>query len=93
VEDPRREDPPDRARDRAGWALIALGLVGILWGVLYMDARALGGAPEQRDFAHRRSYDTVKQAAHSAFPGFLLRAGSGFVLLLVGAQLRRGAAR
>ena len=92
-EDPRDEGRPSRTRERAGRALIVLGLAAILWGVLYMNARALGGAPEERTFAHRRPYDTIKAATHRAFPGFLLRAGGGFVLLLVGAQLRRGTER
>lgn len=63
----------------------------ILWAVLYMNFSALGGPPPEYRFANRRSYDQVKGAAHRAFPGFLLRAGPGLALLLLGARLRRNA--
>ena len=58
-----------------------------------MNARALGGPPREYSFAQRRSYDRIKAETHAAFPGFALRAGAGFVVLLVGAQLRRSARR
>lgn len=86
-------DGPELWVLRLAWLLVGLGLAGILWGVFYMNLHALGGSPRGNDFAHRRSYDQVKGAVHEAFPGFVLRAGGGLVLLIVGARLRPRARR
>ncbi len=71
---------------RVGWIVTALGGVLILWGVLFMTSRTVGGRVE--DFAHRRTYDNTKLAAHEAFPGFLWRAALGLALVVAGARLR-----
>lgn len=81
-----------RRLDRAGWLTVGLGIALILWGVLFMDSRALG-TRTRHEFAERRSYDQVKSAAHAAFPGFVLRAGSGLLLVLAGSELRRRGGR
>ncbi|MCH2102493.1 MAG: hypothetical protein MK297_00620 [Planctomycetes bacterium] len=73
-----------RTRSRA---LIGVGLAVILWGVLGFTSASLGGPPEDLHFANRRSYTEVKRAAHTAFLPFLLRAGAGLGLLLLGAML------
>ena len=59
----------------------------ILWGVLHMTSRTVGGRVE--DFAHRCTYNNTKVAVHEAFPGFMWRAALGLALVLVGARLRR----
>lgn len=81
---------PARSRT-AGTVLIAAGAALLLWAVLYMNVRALGLPPAERTFAHRRPYNEIKRSAHAAFPGFLLRAGSGGLLVIVGLRLRRRA--
>lgn len=59
----------------------------MLWGVLYMTSHTVGGRVE--DFAHRRTYNETKVAAHKAYPGFLWRAALGLTLVWVGARIRR----
>jgi hypothetical protein len=79
----------DARRRRLGTLLVVLGLAGILWGV----AHVLGavGEPEQRDFAHRQTYDEVKPLVHGALFGGMLRGLAGLGLALLGARLRRSA--
>ena len=74
-------------RSKLGTALIALGLVGILWGVFHV----LGGigSYEQRDFAHRKTDYQVRSTVHETFPLGFTKAMAGLALLLVGAHLRR----
>jgi len=74
-------------RARAGHALTGIGLACILWAVVFMNARAIGGPPDGLDFARRRPYDQVKSAVHEAFPGFLLRGLSGLALVVAGRRL------
>jgi len=90
VPDPPPADarPPATPRQRLGLALMALGLLGILWGVFHvLDAI---GPYEQKDFAHRKTDYEVRSTVHETFPGGFLRAMGGLVLLVVGARLRAG---
>jgi hypothetical protein len=75
-------------RRRLGTALLVLGLLGILWGVLHVLG-AVGG-PEQPGFANRQTYDEVKPLVHRSMFGGLLRALAGLALAIAGARLRRG---
>lgn len=86
-EAPRPEGDP--LRRRLGTLLVVLGLLGIVWGV----AHVLGavGAPQERDFAHRQTYDEVKPLVHGALFGGLLRGLAGLALAWVGLRLRRPA--
>jgi uncharacterized protein (DUF885 family) len=52
-----------------------------------MTSRTVGGRVD--DFAHRRTYNNTKLAAHEAFPGFLWREALGLALVVSGARLRR----
>lgn len=79
----------DPLRRRLGTALVVLGLAGILWGVAHVLG-AVGG-PEQRDFAHRQTYDEVKPKVQGAMLGGLLRGLAGVGLAIAGARLRRSA--
>jgi hypothetical protein len=85
-----RWEPPRPRGDvrlrRLGTLLVVLGVVGILWGV----AHVLGavGAPEQRDFAHRQTYDAVKPLVHGALFGGLVRGLAGLALAIVGVRMR-----
>jgi len=84
-------DVPPPARRRFGRTLIAVGIVLMLIAVLRMNARALGGPPEDTgNFASRRTDYQVRSQVHEGFPEFLLVAGSGFALLLFGAYRTRG---
>lgn len=74
-------------RVRAGWIVTAIGGAVMLWGVLYMTSHAIGGHVD--DFAHRRTYNETKLAAHMAYPGFLWRAACGMLLVWAGARLRK----
>ena len=76
-------------RDRVGLALIALGLIGILWGVLHVLEAANGPGWGPTSFEDRRGYDQVKVDVHAALPGGLVRSFAGLGLLLLGARLRR----
>ena len=76
-------------RRLVGASLIGSGIALLVWAVLYMNVSALGMPPAERSFAHRRPYNEIKRSAHEAFPGFLLRAGAGGLLIYLGARLRR----
>lgn len=86
-EAPRAAGAPRRRT--LGTALIVLGLLGILWGVVHILGAV--GAPEQRDFAHRQTYDEVKPLVQGAMFGGMLRSLAGLALVIVGARLRRPA--
>ena len=84
-------DAPPPARRRLGRILIAVGIVLMLIAVLRMNARALGGPPEDAgNFASRRTDYQVRSQVHEGFPEFLVVAGTGFALLLFGAYHGRG---
>lgn len=83
---PETERARLRMRVRLGNALIVLGLIGILWGVFHMLG-AVGG-PEQRDFAHRQTYNEVKPLVQGSMLGALLRSLAGLALASVGSRLR-----
>ena len=80
------ETAPSTARRRAGFALIAVGIVCILWGVFHvLNATSHAG----RSFAQRRGYNEVKVTVHEQFPGGLLRALGGLTLAVLGNRLLR----
>ena len=68
-------------------ALIVLGILVLVWAALYMTSSAIGGPPEQMDFAHRRTYDQVKQAVHASVFGMVWRAALGGALICLGTRL------
>ncbi len=68
-------------------ALIALGILALVWAALFMTSSSIGGPPDQMDFAHRRTYDQVKQAVHSSVLGMVWRAALGGALIWLGARL------
>jgi hypothetical protein len=72
-----------------GNVMIALGVVGILWGVLYVLEAANGPGRGPDRFQDRRSYDQVKRAVHTSLPGGLWRSALGLGLALGGGQIRR----
>jgi hypothetical protein len=80
-----------RRRARWGLALMALGIGGILWGVLHL-LLAVGG-PEQADFAHRPRYDEVKPVVQREMFGALVRAVAGLFVAMAGGSLRASARR
>ena len=82
----RAEEPPPRTP--AGWALMAAGVILILWATLGLASAGYGSRPT-RSFAERRSYNRVKTDVRHAFPFAVLRGLGGLVLLTAGARLRR----
>jgi hypothetical protein len=76
-------------RQRAGLALILLGLLCIVWGVLHVVEAANGPGLGPRRFEERRGYDQVKADLHASFFGGMLRAGLGCALIAGGGWLRR----
>jgi hypothetical protein len=80
-----------RRRARWGGALLAVGVAGILWGVLHV-LLAVGG-PERADFAHRPRYDEVKPIVQRELFGGLLRSLGGLIVALVGGSSRGAALR
>ncbi|MEM7310001.1 MAG: hypothetical protein AAF682_25220 [Planctomycetota bacterium] len=79
-------------RRRVAIALIVVGLIGVVWGVLHILEAANGPGTGPTEFAHRRSYNQVKESLHGAFLGGVLRAGIGFSLVLLGGRLQRSEA-
>ena len=78
----------DARRTRiVGAVLIGLGLACVLWGVLHLTSATVGGRVQ--DFSQRRTYNSVKRAAHEAYPGALGRAALGALLVWCGARLRK----
>ena len=74
------------SRQRLGVALIALGIVGILWGVFHVleATRPPPGEPHRR-----QTYNEVKPRIHRSFAGGLVRALAGLGLALVGGRVLR----
>jgi hypothetical protein len=73
-------------RRRAGAVLIALGILGILWGVFHVL-----WAVEPTTSRASGSYDQVKPIVHEHLFGALVRSLGGLALAMVGANLRRDA--
>ncbi len=80
-----------RPRRTVGAILIALGLVGILWGVFHILSAV--SDYESKDFAHRKRDYEVRKTVHERYPGALYRALAGLGLALLGARLRSGGER
>lgn len=81
---------PDEAsapRSRLGFALLVLGLLAIIVGVLYILEAANGPGTGPKAFAERRSYDQVKVAIHHAFPVGFAISMAGLGLALYGKRL------
>ena len=80
-----------RKRAKLGLALIALGVLGILWGVFHV----LGALPtaEKLEFAHRMTDYQARKSVHETFPGGLARALVGLGIALWGGRVRAKALR
>jgi ABC-type proline/glycine betaine transport system permease subunit len=76
-------------RARLGLALIAIGVLTIVAGVLYVLQSA---DPSARSFEERMSYDQTKVEVHRTLPVGMAVALAGLGLALLGGRLRRGAA-
>ncbi len=78
-----------RRRARLGLILIALGVVGMLWGVFHI----LGSVPKpaKREFAYRTTDFQARSAVHDSFLGGFARAMAGLGLALYGGHLRKKA--
>lgn len=83
------EPRPDPLRAKLGAALFAIGIAMILWGVLHVAEAARGDQPLAPEFAQRRSYNQVKEAVHSTFPGGLMRGLAGLIVTMLGARMFR----
>jgi hypothetical protein len=73
-------------RERRGLAVMALGFVLILAGVLHLTIATVGG-PVRR-FEDRRTYNQVKVAAHEAYPLTLALGLAGIGVVILGNRLR-----
>jgi hypothetical protein len=67
--------------------MIALGIAGIVWGVLHVSSAAYG--TRARSVEERRSYDQIKQSVHASYLGGLARGLAGLALAAGGERLRR----
>ena len=74
-------------RRRLAIALIVLGLLGIVTGVVYVLEAANGPGTGPKTFAQRRSYNQVKEAVHATFPLGLVGALAGLGMVMVGKRL------
>ena len=74
-------------RSQVGVLLMAVGALGILWGVIELSGAGYG-TDVRRDFAQRRSYNMVKRDVHEALPWAAAKALGGLGVLLLGARLR-----
>jgi len=76
-------------RARLGLILIALGALGILWGVFHvLDSVP---KPQKREFAYRTTDFQARSAVHDSFAGGLARAMVGLALMAWGGRLRKQA--
>lgn len=78
-----------RKQGRLGLILVALGVVGMLWGVFHI----LGSVPKpaKREFAYRTTDFQARSAVHDSFLGGFARAMAGLGLALYGGHLRKKA--
>lgn len=76
-----------KANRRLGRVLVGIGIALMAVAVLRMNARALGGPPDDpKDFAERRTDRQVRREVHAGFAEFVVTAGAGFLVMLVGAH-------
>ena len=73
-------------RERQGLAVMALGFLLILVGVLHLTIATVGG--RVRRFEDRRTYNQVKVAAHEAYPLTLALGLAGIGVVFLGNRLR-----
>ncbi len=73
-------------RERQGLAVMALGFVLILAGVLHLTIATVGG--RVRRFEDRRTYNQVKIAAQQAYPLTLALGLAGIGVVILGNRLR-----
>ena len=67
---------------KLGALLIALGIVGILWGVFHILDATQGS-----DRTRRSTYDEVKPRLQQAFPGGLVRSLAGLGIAMIGGRV------
>jgi hypothetical protein len=90
----RTEEPPTasvRRLSQIGAWLIALGIVGILWGVFHVLG-PIGDLQASRP-GQRTSYNENKVVVHRHFAGGLVRALAGLGVAMLGGELRHRARR
>lgn len=90
VNDAQQLDREERRKQaRLGLILVALGIVGVLWGVFHI----LGSVPKpaKREFAYRTTDFQARSAVHDSFLGGFARAMAGLGLALYGGHLRKKA--
>jgi hypothetical protein len=75
----------------SGLVLFALGIAGILWGVVFLLDNAYGESGIGTTFATRPRYDEVKVNIHASFAGAYLRALAGLALAILGWRRMRRA--
>jgi hypothetical protein len=81
-----RRVPAETARARRrGHALVILGLLSILVGVVYVLEVANGPGTGPKRFEERRGYDQVKESVHGAAPVGFGIALSGLAVTALGA--------
>ena len=85
----KSEEASDKVRVDLGLVLIGIGIVGIVWGVLFVLNRVHGPEGPPQTFAERTSYNMAKRNIHMAMPGGLLRSMAGLTLAMFGGHLRR----
>ena len=73
-------------RERQGLAVMVLGFVLILAGVLHLTIATVGG--RVRRFEDRRTYNQVKVAAQQAYPLTLALGLAGIGVVYLGNRLR-----
>ena len=86
VNDAQQLDRDERRKQaRLGLILVALGIVGVLWGVFHI----LGSVPKpaKREFAYRTTDFQARSAVHDSFLGGFARAMAGLGLALYGGHL------
>jgi hypothetical protein len=68
--------------------LFVAGIALILASALHLADAGYGSDPH-REFAERRSYNTVKRSVHDALPMTILLGGCGLALIAIGTWVGR----
>lgn len=90
ADEPTQQPPitdPARRRELIGVIVIVLGILVLVWAVLFMTSQSLG-THVLHGFSERRTYNETKSAVHAAIPGMIWRACLGALLVWIGGRLR-----